>query len=184
MASLAELLAGIDMGGDPPAQNDFATPLRSLANDLPLSPYRQYASMPDDTMTRAGVPLGVLRDLVINSETANTAAYSGKSPYDVLAIGPGDQGNARDLPVNQHGFPDRPPVKSAWGYPSTGAGAFQFERDTYGDIAKRIGLRDFSQPSQDAAFNYVVTTPYGGKSGVFPWEKNVNLVSALARARK
>jgi muramidase (phage lysozyme) len=146
--------------------------------------YAKYSTMSDDTMTRAGVPLGVLRDLVIGNESKSTAQARGVEPYDVLAIGPGVEHNARQLPVNEQGFPDRAPVKSAWGYPSTGAGAYQFEKETYGDVAKVLGIKDFSKASQDAVFNYIATTPYGGKSGVFPWEKNTRLMPALRSAQQ
>lgn len=135
-------------------------------------------------MTRAGVPLGVLRNLVISNESGSIAAARGVAPYDVLAIGPGVEHNARSLPVTGYGFPDRAPVKSAWGYPSTGAGAYQFEKGTYEDVAKVLGIKDFSKASQDAVFNYIATTPYGGKSGVGPWEKNTKLMPALKRAQQ
>jgi hypothetical protein len=176
----------------PGAANTYPQMLATMKEEQQQGPppppqvqkYTQYATLPDSTMTRAGVPLGVLRDLVIGNESRSTAQARGVEPYDVLAIGPGVEHNARALPVNDKGFPDRAPVKSAWGYPSTGAGAYQFEKETYEDVAKVLGIKDFSKASQDAVFNYIATTAYGGKSGVFPWEKNTKLMPALKAAQQ
>lgn len=140
----------------------------------------RYADMPADTPTRSGIPLGILRAMVIANESKSTADARGVSPYDVMAIGPGVVHNAQTAPTDEMGFPSRAPVLSAWGVPSQGAGAFQFEKELWHDVAKQIGpLPDFGQRSQDAVFNYVVTGNMAGKSGFFPWEKNFRLAPTV-----
>jgi hypothetical protein len=142
------------------------------------SQFDRYADMPDTTITRSGLPLGVLRETIINHESRETAEQFGVSPYDVMAEGKGVVHNATTAAVNKYGFPDRASVLSAWGVPSLGAGAFQFEKEEWEDAAKGVFgpyLKDFSERSQRAVFNYIVTNNIAGKSGIGPWSANYKL---------
>jgi hypothetical protein len=134
--------------------------------------YQQYAGMPDHTMTKAGVPLGVLRQLVIDNESKNFGTY------DALAWHPNYKGDARERPTLEHGFPDWPGSR-ATGRLSHGAGAYSFEPSLWNELAPSMGIKDFSKESQDAVFNAAVD-----RYGVTPWRWNKNLFNAVTQARR
>jgi hypothetical protein len=134
--------------------------------------FQQYAGLPDDTMTKVGIPLGKLRELVINNESKNFGTY------DALAWHPNYKPDARERPTTEHGFPDWPGSRST-GRLSHGAGAYSFEPALWHEFAPQMGVTDFSKESQDAVFNAAVD-----RYGVNPWRWNKNLMNAIAQARR
>jgi len=144
--------------------------------------YETVSSMSDDTMTKAGVPLGILRDLVIKNESGGLAKTLGKDPYDMMALAakgqPPTEHNARDRPVDRTGFPIWAGSRGT-GLLSHGSGAYSFEPFLWKSYAPQMGIRDFSKASQDAVFNAVVAA-----EGAAPWKLNTKFMADLAQAQQ
>lgn len=134
--------------------------------------YNAFANLPDDTPTRVGVPLGALRDMIQQNESADFGGY------DALAWAKG-QGtpNATSLPTDQYGFPQWS-GSAATGKTSHGAGAYQFEPELWSEFAPGMGISDFSKENQDAVANAAIM-----RYGTFPWRTNTKLADAIQQYR-
>lgn len=126
-----------------------------------------FANLPDETMTKVGVPLGALRQMIRDNESQDFGGY------DALAWAKGQTPNAMSLPTDANGFPQWGGSK-ATGKTSHGAGAYQFEPELWGEFAPQMGISDFSQANQDAVANAAIM-----RYGTFPWRTNVNLARAI-----
>ena len=158
-------------GGPQPLTGGMPDALQQLQDQMSAR-YQRYAEMPDDTMTKAGIPLGQLRELLQAKESRNFGGY------DALAWHPNYVGNARDRPTTPTGFPDWEGSRST-GMMSHGAGAYSFEPASWNEFAPQMGITDFSKPSQDAVFNAMVE-----RYGVSPWRWNKPLMADIAQARQ
>jgi muramidase (phage lysozyme) len=160
--------------GPPPSP---VPPPRSLLSpeDLPSDPAAAPASqvtppaarLPASTMTKAGIPLGDLRELIKSSESGEFGGY------DALAWHPNYQPNAMSRPLDPAGFPQWP-GSSATGKGSHGAGAYQFEPELWGEFAPGLGIKDFSPESQDRVADAAIM-----RYGTFPWKTNQTLQAAI-----
>lgn len=131
--------------------------------------FLMFANLPDDTMTKVGIPLGPLRQMIGKNESAEFGGYN------ALAWHPNYNPNAMSLPTNANGFPQWAGSK-ATGKLSHGAGWGQIEPELWNEFAPGMGVTDFSPASQDAVINAIIMR-YGTK----PWGTNVGLARDMQR---
>lgn len=126
--------------GDPGSSPDPSWTPEPAADVEPIASYDDETEAEDTLENRVAAFLAVIRDLESNHD------------YNVLYGGQRFEGYA-DHPRIRITFynPRRPGARGVHNDYTTAAGAYQFISTTWDDQARRLGLKDFTPESQDAA---------------------------------
>jgi muramidase (phage lysozyme) len=118
-------------------------------------------------MTKVGIPLGDIREMI---KSAESGEFGG---YNAVAYHPGYVADAMSRPPGPTGFPQGP-GSAATGRMSHGSGGFQLEPGLYNEFAPKLGITDFSPQSQDRIADAAIM-----QYGIDPWKTNTKLQAAI-----
>lgn len=155
-----ELLSDMTTAGNPGAASRVSPGRRDPAGNVGAALGRDAAGVSPDVAIHAeyagSAEKNALADVIASTESG------GKN---VRFTGRAGGASISDLSRHPHVLELIPPGFAAAGKKSSAAGRYQFVGTTWDAVAKKMGLRDFSDKSQDQAFGHTASGVYRAKTG-------------------